>query len=125
MLTSRLEADLATILIVDDEPDILYVLRLILQSAGHEVIQAVHGAEALEVVSQRRPDLILTDIMMPVMDGHELVQHLRSAPETASIPIVAVSANPDGMREAHAFVPKPFRPKEILEVVGSMLAQGA
>ncbi len=115
---------MASILIIDDEPDILYVLRVILQSAGHEVLEAPDGAQGLEIARNRRPDLILTDIMMPVMDGRELVHHLRSAPETAGIPVVAVSASPDGLTEAEAFVLKPFRPQEILDIVGLVLAQG-
>lgn len=85
---------MSTILIVDDEPDVRFMLRLILENAGHEVVEAAHGAAALNLISPwRLPDLIVTDLAMPVLGGEELIGHLRSAPMTAAIPIVVVSGN--------------------------------
>lgn len=103
------------ILVVDDDPGIRFVLRAILEKAGHEVVEAPHGAAALELITpQRLPDLVVTDLMMPVLGGEELIGRLRSAPATATIPIVVVSADAvaawtlkaSGLVEA--VVPKPF-----------------
>jgi len=72
----------ARILIVDDEPDIRFMMRLILESAGHKVTDARHGAAGLESVKSAPPDLVITDVMMPTMDGLEFIERLRSNPET-------------------------------------------
>lgn len=85
---------MSTILVVDDDSDVRLMLRLILENAGHEVVEAAHGAAALNLISpERLPDLVLTDLTMPVLGGKELIGHLRSAPATASIPIVVVSGD--------------------------------
>jgi CheY-like chemotaxis protein/two-component sensor histidine kinase len=93
---------MARILIVDDEPDLRFLHKLIFRDARHEVTDASDGAAALERVKNERPDLVVTDIMMPVMDGNQLIRSLRSDPETASIPILAVSANPGVVEGADA-----------------------
>ena len=64
---------MAEILIVDDEPDVRFVLRMAFELAGHEIVEAHHGGAALERVPESRPDLVVTDVMMPVLDGLELV----------------------------------------------------
>ncbi|MGH2828074.1 MAG: ATPase domain-containing protein [Actinomycetota bacterium] len=97
---------MAKILIVDDEPDIRFLHQLIFRRDGHEVRVANHGAAALERVKDERPDLVITDIMMPVMDGNGLIKSLRSDPETATIPILAVSANPSAVEGADAVLQK-------------------
>jgi CheY-like chemotaxis protein len=84
----------SVILVVDDDPEARVVLRVILENAGHEVVEAAHGAAALDLISpQRLPDLVVTDLMMPVLSGEEMIGRLRSAPATAAIPIVIVSGN--------------------------------
>ena len=107
---------MSKVLIVDDESSVRFLLKKVFESAGYEVIEAHHGAAALERVGDTRPDLIVTDLMMPVMDGRELIAWLRSDPETASIPIVVISAQlsipPDA---ADAVIPKPFVPHELVE----------
>jgi circadian clock protein KaiC len=82
------------ILIVDDEPDERFLLRRMFERAGHEVIEADDGAAALDIVRQSPPDLIVTDMMMPVMDGAEFIRRLRGDPATAGIPIMASTGDP-------------------------------
>jgi CheY-like chemotaxis protein len=81
------------ILVVDDDPDIVEVLRCVLQDAGYAVAIADADA-ALSLAQERQPHLILLDILMPSMDGVEVIQHLRAGPATARIPIIALSATP-------------------------------
>lgn len=80
-----------TILIVDDDPDALTLLRALLRSEGFEVQTALSGLAALECVRQHRPDLIITDVRMPGMNGYELCQTLRDSSETRHIPIIVHS----------------------------------
>lgn len=112
------------LLIVDDDPGMRFMLRLIFEQAGFEVLEAEHGGAALERLKESRPDVVVTDLMMPVMDGLRLIRHLRSVSNTATIPIVVVSANPNGSeatRVADAAVPKPFLPADLVQTVKSLL----
>ena len=111
------------ILIVDDEPDIRFMMRLILESAGHEVTEARHGGMGLQSVKASRPDLVITDVMMPTMDGLEFITRLRSDPETAAIPILAVSGNSELATAADARLRKPFLAPELLRVVGLLIRE--
>lgn len=115
---------MATILIVDDEPSILFLLRIALEAAGHDVIEAPDGAAALERFSGSAvPDAVVTDVMMPGMDGRELIRRLRRDPATRAIPIVVQSAveNPPG--EADAVLRKPVDPSELADLVGRLLGE--
>lgn len=116
---------MAQILIVDDEPDVRFILKLAFQSAGHQIVEAHHGVAALERVKDSRPDLVVTDLMMPVLDGLELIQRLRSDPETATIPILVLSSQARAMSDADAAVAKPFRPHEVLAAGLSLIESGA
>lgn len=115
------------ILIVDDESSIRFLLKMVFESAGYEVVEAHHGAAAIDRVKDSRPDLVVTDLMMPVMNGRQLIASLRSDPETASIPIIATSAGLAGLASssgaADAVLPKPFDSDELLETARS-LAEG-
>lgn len=82
----------ATLLIVDDEPQIRKLLETLLQHEGYQTLSASSGEEALQLVAQQPPDLILLDIMMPGMDGYEVASHLKGNETTASIPIIMLSA---------------------------------
>jgi CheY-like chemotaxis protein len=110
-----------TVLVVDDEPDIRSLIRRILERAGHDVVEAGHGAAALEAVRRSPPDLVVTDMMMPVMNGSELVARLRADPDTAAIPVLFVSAN--GHRElgADAVLHKPFEATALTEIVNQLV----
>ncbi|MCY1082105.1 response regulator [Archangium lansingense] len=79
---------MSTILLVDDEPDLMELYTDVLEVMGYEVVQAHDGMEALEKAHQHRPDLVVTDWMMPRMDGVELCQHLLQEPELKGVPII-------------------------------------
>jgi CheY-like chemotaxis protein len=113
------------ILVVDDEPDLRYILRRILERADHEVVDAGHGAAALEVVRRSRLDLIITDMMMPVMGGAELIRQLRADPETARIPILAATSDVQLATGADAVLSKPYRSADLLAAADALLAQKA
>ena len=116
---------MAEILIVDDEPDVRFVLKMAFESAGHQTVEAHHGVAALERVGDSRPDLVVTDIMMPVLDGLELVRRLRADPETAAIPVVVLSSHATATSGADATFAKPFRPHEVLAAGLSLIEGGA
>jgi CheY-like chemotaxis protein len=102
-----------------------FLVRITLEGAGYEVVEAHHGAVALERVKESRPDLVVTDLMMPVMGGRELIERLRSDPATASIPIVVLSAN-GRLRagDADVALSKPFDPDELLERTRALTQEG-
>ena len=93
---------------VDDEPDQRFLLRRIFQRAGHEVSEANDGAAALRAVRESAPDLVVTDVMMPIMDGVELIRCLRGDPATAHIPILAASGDTHRAGAADAVLAKPY-----------------
>jgi len=105
---------------VDDEPDIRFMMRIILERAGYQVAEASNGAAAIEAISLSRPDLVLTDLMMPVMNGDRLIRALRADPETSSIPILMVSAVRN-QTVADAGIDKPFEPHRLVEAVSKLL----
>jgi CheY-like chemotaxis protein len=110
------------ILVVDDEPDLRFILRRIFERAGHEVADASDGLQALEWVQGSLPELVVTDMMMPVMDGHELIRRLRADPATAQIAILAVTGTGELAGAADALVAKPYEPDQILAAVNALLA---
>jgi CheY-like chemotaxis protein len=113
----------ARILIVDDEPDIRYMIRLILEKAGHKVTEARDGAAGLNSVKSAPPDLVVTDVMMPTMDGLEFIQRLRTNPKTAAIPILVVSGNSEMATAANARLRKPFLPHELLSAAALLIRE--
>jgi CheY-like chemotaxis protein len=112
------------ILVVDDEPDQRFLLRRIFERAGYEVIDAGDGAAALRIVREAPPDLVVTDMMMPIMDGVELIRRLRDEPATAGIPILAASGDTHLAGTADAVVPKPYLWKHLLAVAAGLLNEG-
>jgi two-component system alkaline phosphatase synthesis response regulator PhoP/two-component system response regulator VicR len=109
------------ILVVDDEPLIVKLVQVNLQKVGYQVITASNGREALEQVAVDRPDLILLDVMMPVMDGFETLQRLKGDEATANIPVIMLTANAQDviMLEAYKnhvdlFLTKPFDPRSLI-----------
>jgi CheY-like chemotaxis protein len=101
-----------TLVLVDDEEDSLYVTAQLLQACHATVLTAMNGSEALGLLAAQIPDAILTDLSMPVMDGVELLRHLRSVPVTRNVPVLALTAFAehymDGADEFDAFFRKPF-----------------
>ncbi len=109
------------VLVVDDEPDLRELYCVNLEEAGHEVLTASNGAEGLGVVERESPDIVLVDLMMPLMDGYEFLQHLRRMPGLQRTPAIVVSAIATGgfSRKvgASGFVAKPFDADELVSVV--------
>ena len=116
-------APAALVLIVDDERDIRFMLRFVLEKKGYRVVEAAHGASAVEMIHAESPALVITDLMMPVMDGAELIEILRGSEETASVPAVLVTACPEHgpAGQFDVVMRKPFTPDEITAVVESLL----
>ena len=83
---------MSRVLVVDDDPEILALLMDAVETAGYEVDHAVNGQDALERIAEHVPDLILTDIMMPVMDGWQFVERCRQRAECRGVPILVLSA---------------------------------
>jgi CheY-like chemotaxis protein len=115
---------LKRILVVDDDPDVRFLLRLLFEGVGYKVSEAHHGVAALIRVKEALPDLVVTDIMMPVMDGAKLIRRLKADQRTAALPIVAITGTP-GAREAAAaadvVMSKPFDHSTLLATVGLLL----
>lgn len=109
------------VLVIDDEPDLRELYSVTLREAGHEVLTASNGAEGLGILQRERLDIVLVDLMMPVMDGYEFLQHLRRMPEHRGTPAVVVSAVATGgfsqKLGASGFVAKPFDVDELISVV--------
>lgn len=113
---------LARILVVDDEPDLRLILRRILERAGHDVADASNGADALESVRAAMPDLVVTDNVMPVMDGFELIRQLRADPATAQIPILAATGDGRLADVADAVLPQVYRQDQVLAAAAALLS---
>ena len=118
-------SSLFRILVVDDEPDLRYLLRRSFERAGHEVTDAGHGAAALEAVHHCLPDLVVTDMMMPVMDGAELIRRLRADPATAQIPILAATGDAQLAVGADAVLTKPYQPRQLVAAANALMAHKA
>lgn len=114
-----------TVLVVEDDADTRNIYGTALSECGYRVLMAVHGAEGVALARRFRPDLILMDIRMPVMDGWHAMQYLRSYRYTSAIPVCAMSAYAPEADEADAverlgfecFLMKPLAPKRIVEEV--------
>ncbi len=118
------------LLVVDDEPKLLRAIALDLKGEGYDVSTARSGNEALVSVAQRLPDLIVSDIRMPGMDGYALARRLRQNQSTALVPIVFLTAKDttadriEGFRTGvDAYLTKPFEPDELLAVIASILSR--
>ena len=126
-------ADKKQILLIDDDPDFVEAVRVIVESGGYDVRVAYDGQEGLEAVAEQKPDLIVLDVMMPVMNGHEACAKLKADEATRDIPIILLTAVADRVTtstythrdmlesEAEDYMPKPVEPKELLERIRSWL----
>lgn len=118
------------LLVVDDEPNLLRAVAACLRGEGYEVDTARSGEEALVQIAQRLPDLIVSDIRMPRMDGYAFARQLRGNPRTDLIPLVFLTAKDEsseriaGIRSGvDAYLTKPFEPDELIAVIGNILAR--
>ncbi len=119
------------VLVVDDERDIVEIVCELLQGAGYQTTVAYDGRQALEKIAHRQPDLIVTDIKMPLVDGLQILEHVRADPSLASIPVIILTAT-QVMREArerfrklgiYGWIAKPFEPEELLATVEQALGE--
>ncbi len=124
------------VLIVDDEPEIVTLLKAFFEKSGFEVSDAANGELALKHLGVQPanssvvlPDIVILDIMMPVMDGYALNAKLQADPRTAKIPIVILTAKGQKMRELFemapnvaAYVQKPFNPKVLKDLISNLLS---
>lgn len=119
----------ACVLVVDDTPTKRYVLSSWLRRAGHRVIEAAGGEEALTVLRERRPDLVVLDVLLPDLNGFEVCERIKANPATASIPVIQVSGNAitvadrtEGLeRGADAYLAEPIEPSEFAATVEATL----
>jgi CheY-like chemotaxis protein len=116
------------VLVVDDDPDILEAICDILEVEHYRVARARNGAEALDRVEEEKPDAILLDLMMPVMDGVSFAQNLRERPQR-DVPIVVISADGNPQRAAsvgaRAYLAKPFDIETLLAHVAAITRRGS
>jgi two-component system KDP operon response regulator KdpE len=124
-LSMNTEEKKRCVLVVDDQPKVLRFVEIDLKVRGFEVITATSGSEALELVRSARPDIMLLDIIMPRMNGFEVLEKLR---DFTKLPVIAFSASPgnyhDAMRlGANDFVTKPFQPDEMASRIKSLLGR--
>ena len=129
---------MANILIVDDEPDVVSVVRMTLARAGHSVHAAFDGRRALKRLgldgakpSQQSPDLAILDLVMPGLNGYELSTRMRLSERTADVPVILLTARAEmtevfgGAANVVGQVQKPFEPAELLQAVERALGAGA
>lgn len=126
------KAQQARILVVDDEPDILNLLEYNLKRSGFQAILAKDGPEAIEAAKAHKPDLVLLDIMLPDMEGTEVLRRLKSMEATASIPVIMLTAKGEEVDKivgfelgAEDYITKPFSPRELILRVKAVLKRTA
>lgn len=117
-----------SILVVDDEEMTRNLLRLMLQPSGYEIVEAGDGVEALDLLANKLPSLVLLDVMMPNMDGIETCQRIRRNPATAHLPVIMLSAKTFGTAAvegleagANKYLTKPISRKTLLETIEFLL----
>ncbi|MBI4525992.1 MAG: response regulator [Deltaproteobacteria bacterium] len=118
------------ILLVEDNPDAIDLIRIVLEHLGYNVTVAKNGKEGVDMATEVRPDLIVMDILMPVMDGFQAISRIRENPQTRAIPILAatVLALP-GDRErclakgCNGYISKPFTHQQLQEAIKSLVSE--
>ena len=117
-----------TILVVDDEPDVVSLLETTLKAEGFNVLTAYDGIAALDLCTTERPDLVLLDIMMPMMSGYEVCEQIKANPLTKNIPVLCISSAHTPEARAQCFragaaelLKKPFFPAELVAQIGRHL----
>jgi CheY-like chemotaxis protein len=113
------------ILVIDDEPSIATMLQAVLEDEGYRVMIARNGRDGLARLQENRPELVLCDIMMPVLDGPGLIQAMQSNPAHRDIPVVLMSAVDRSINSVRsqcaAFIQKPFQLDQLLDTVASLI----
>ena len=128
LFKSKEKTDRAKILLVDDEPDLVDSIQCRLEANSFDVITASDGREGLEKAANEKPDLILLDTNMPVMNGHEMLEHLRRHPDLKDLPVIMCTAlcEPRDITRASShgiadYVTKPFDCTELIEKISNAL----
>ena len=118
------------ILVVEDQEDNRRIIRDLLASAGYELIEAMDGEAGVRLAETERPDLILMDIQLPVLDGHEATRRIKSNPELSAIPLIVVTSyalSGDDVKATEAgsdaYVAKPFSPRQLLAKIREFLPE--
>jgi DNA-binding response OmpR family regulator len=118
------------ILVVDDEPDVVAFMERTLRTEGFDVVSAFDGISALDLVDAEKPDLVLLDLMMPMISGYEVCEQIKANPQTQGIPIICVSSahTPDARAHtlrlgAATLIVKPFLPMELVAQIRRYLKQ--
>jgi DNA-binding response OmpR family regulator len=121
---------MATVLVVEDQEEIAALIKFKLTSSGYDVIYAENGREGLESARANTPDLILLDVMMPVMNGVEMLKVLKADPDLKSIPVIMLTAQSSepavvgGFKlGADDYITKPFKTQEFVARVGAVLSR--
>ncbi len=120
---------ISKVLVVDDDPAILEICSDLLQAEGYEVSVATNGLQAVEQAHQRTPNVVLMDIMMPIMDGIEACRRIKADHNTADIPVVLMSARTNLTRQsqdlvhADALVAKPFDIDYLLSTIAGLVGE--
>src|SRR5262249_43564221 len=116
-----------TILVVDDDADVRMLLTIILDASGFKVVTVEDAGDALLLVETLRPDLLLLDLMMPVRDGWDVIEAVRTNPRTCDLPIVAMSAKFGLLNTrdhgVQGYVRKPLEPMAMLDVLDEVFRQ--
>ena len=117
-----------SIVVADDDPDILSIVAMSLETQGYDVYKASNGREAVDLARDHHPDLIILDMMMPVMSGYEAIAELKASEATRDIPIVGLSAKAMATDMERAtdvgidgYITKPFRIAQVLSVIEGYL----
>jgi CheY-like chemotaxis protein len=120
-----------TIMVVDDNPDIITIVKTILEGRGYTVFSASSGPELLNLLPNQKPDLIILDIMMPEMDGLEVLTRLKGKNETATIPVILLTAKVQyedvlgGYKlGADYYITKPFTSTQLVNGINLLLGEG-
>lgn len=120
-----------TVMVVDDNPDIVTIVKTILEGKGYGVQSAYSGQEVFNLLSDQKPDLIVLDIMMPQMDGLEVLTRLKGEPSTAAIPVILLTAKVQyedvlgGYKMgADYYITKPFTSTQLLNGINLLLGEG-
>jgi CheY-like chemotaxis protein len=119
------------VLLVDDEFDLVETIKDFLEDEGYAVECASNGKEALECMSGKLPDLVVSDMMMPIMDGYSMLHAMRASPALKSIPVILTSSarkqvvlSRDALLEFSGFLRKPYRLNELLDLVVKLMGPG-
>lgn len=125
------KTDVMRVICVEDEAEMIDLIRLILSRKGFEVIGANGGKQGLEMIREQKPDLILLDLMMPDMDGWEVYQQVKADEATRDIPVIVVTAKAQSIdkvlglhiAKVDDYISKPFSPQELLDSVEQVLTK--